>query len=510
MALGLASCDALEFGPVSSITDGNFWLTADQYDAFQEGLYSQFRGLSGNFWTLGEPRADYFTGETAILGGESPNDVCPLNNLMPTQAGVSNYAGAYSVINQINLMIYNTENTDLLTDAQKAAYLADCYGMRAFIYFQLLRSWGDVIVKTEPTLSIDPSSLARKQDPAAEVAKQIKEDIAKSEQYYGTSFAVNNRVYWNHAATEMLKGEVYLWTGKHLGGGNGDYQTALSALQSVSASGNYELIDNFESVFAFDNKRNKEIIFAYPTVIVNGSNEYATLGGVIGSYFTMQNSYYQLFCTADGTSLKETMWSEFSGLIRYDLKPSLYEGLYNADDTRRDATLFPVYLADKDENGEITSIKYQTAVQCKYKGTLIAGNSSRTFADDYPVYRYADCLLLQAFAKALMGQDPASEINAVRKRAYGANWDESKYGYGKDNASSEYVDADSKGAVEVVLKERAREFFLEGKRWYDLRLAGDDYVYAHSKAQKGKLLWPIDTSTLTANPDLEQTPGYKN
>lgn len=502
MALGLASCDALEFGPESSITDGNFWLNADQFNAFQQGLYSQFRGLSGNFWTLGEPRADYFTGETAILGGESGNEVCPLNNLRSTDAGVGNYAGAYSVINQINLMIYNTENTKLLDDAKKASYLADCYGMRAYIYFQLLRSWGDVIITTKPTLSIDPSTLARKQDSAADVLKQIKEDIATSEKYYGNDFAVNNRVFWNHAATEMLKGEVYLWSGKAMGGGNADYQTALTALKSVTATGNYELIDDFESVFAYNNKKNKEIIFAYPTVIVNGSNEYATLGGYIGSYFTMQSTYYNQFCTADGTNLKETIWSEFNGLIRYDLKPSLYEGLYNAEDSRRDATLFPVYLMT---NG--TPV-YKTAVQCKFKGTLVAGNSTRTFADDYPVYRYSDCLLLQAFAKALMGESPADEINAVRKRAYGANWDATKYAYGNDNVSSAYVDADNAGAVEAVLKERAREFFLEGKRWYDLRLAGDAYVYAHSKAQQGKLLWPIDTSTLTANPKLQQTPGY--
>ena len=50
---------------------------------------------------------------------------------------------------------------------------------------------------------------------------------------------------------------------------------------------------------------------------------------------------------------------------------------------------------------------------------MIAGSSTRSWLDDYPIYRYADCLLLLAEAKALLGEDIAAEINAVRERAYG-------------------------------------------------------------------------------------------
>jgi len=53
-----------------------------------------------------------------------------------------------------------------------------------------------------------------------------------------------------------------------------------------------------------------------------------------------------------------------------------------------------------------------------------------------------------------------------------------------------------------------REFFFEGKRWYDLRLMGADYVTKYSSASAERLLWPINESTLTNNPALEQTPGY--
>ena len=58
--------------------------------------------------------------------------------------------------------------------------------------------------------------------------------------------------------------------------------------------------------------------------------------------------------------------------------------------------------------------------------------------------------------------------------------------------------------------ERMREFMFEGKRWYDLRLLGADYVTKRTSAVATRLLWPINESVLTDNPALKQTPGYQN
>jgi hypothetical protein len=137
----------------------------------------------------------------------------------------------------------------------------------------------------------------------------------------------------------------------------------------------------------------------------------------------------------------------------------------------------------------------------KFQGEQNAG--SRVYTNDYPIYRFADLLLLTAEAKILLGQDPSTEINQVRARAFGANYVASKYGF-----PNQARDKDPKNAI---LDERLFEFIFEGKRWYDLRRFGNSYVFANttlSSNEAYKVLWPIDRNSLTNNRSLVQTTGY--
>ena len=108
---------------------------------------------------------------------------------------------------------------------------------------------------------------------------------------------------------------------------------------------------------------------------------------------------------------------------------------------------------------------------------MLAGGSERQWYDDFIIYRYADCLLLMAEAKALLGQDITEEINAVRKRAYGANWDENVYGYTAGTFLENEV---------AILREKDKEFIQEGQRWWDLlRMTytkGGDALVFHKEA----------------------------
>jgi hypothetical protein len=124
--------------------------------------------------------------------------------------------------------------------------------------------------------------------------------------------------------------------------------------------------------------------------------------------------------------------------------------------------------------------------------------------NDVPVYRYADVLLLLAEAKTRLGEDPSEEINAVRMRAYGDNYDADDMSYSNGSEDEN---------IEAILQERYKEFLLEGKRWWDLRRAGDQYVFDNVEflepGEEYLLKLPITLDMIGRNPLLEQTQGYR-
>ena len=333
---GYTSCDSLDLVPESSIVDSGYWQDADQFNAFHTGISSYLRDQSYSLYVLGELRSNIFNG--VPFGGEATQGVENVyyNTLSAVNPGVSNYGNFYNIINQINLMIAKAEETTLITEANKNYYLGESYGLRAYLYFHLLRSYGDVILYTDYTsgTTLDLSNLNRTQDSAETVMAQIKSDIASSEAAFGSDYAfTKGKNFWSLGATKMLKGEVYLWSGKQMGGGTSDYQTALQALQEVKNCPNIALLDSYKDVFSFSKKRNNEVIYA----IYNGENEKAMFNGSWRGNFVPQQAYMNsgAYYTESGENVKETSDSQLNGLVRAPLDLELYDDLYLDNDPRK-------------------------------------------------------------------------------------------------------------------------------------------------------------------------------
>lgn len=505
LATSFTGC--LDMEPVSSITDVNYWKDAAQFEAFNVGLHGLLREKSYTIFELGEPRADIynsnpFTGE-ATQGVERMID----NTLNAANPVISNYGDFYVLINQLNLMINHAEATDLLDASTKNYYLGEAYGLRAYVYFHLLRSWGDVVLQLDYTNgnSIDIGNPSKAASSAADVMAQIKKDIQSSEDAFGDDYSFKyGKCYWSKAATMMLKGEVYLWSGKQMGGGEADYTTAKNALTAVKAAG-VGLLDNFQKVFAYDNKENNEIIFA----VHNGRNEYSMWNDQYRMNMVMNQQFFASYCDENGTPLSETEIADINGLIRYQVEQDLYTQLFRDGDSRKDGSIKGIY---SEESGKVI---FKAPIAYKFKGVLLDGDATRSWLDDYPIYRYSDCLLTLATAKAFLGEDISAEINEVRERAYGTtyfNEHRNEVAYPNDKDATFYTNNRFVGSddnpIEAILKERMREFLFEGKRWYDIRLMGDDYATKYSSANASRLLWPIDENTLGENSALNQTSGY--
>lgn len=487
-AMLAGGCTSLDMDPVSDITDLNYWKTPEQFDSFVFGLHSRFRSHSWNMFLLSEARSDVFGG--IPFGGEATQGMerFPYNTLNAENPGISGFGDLYQNINQMNLFISRTLHTDVLTESARNYYLGQVYGLRAYYMYQLYRSWGDVVFTEEPSLGFEVGKLAKAATPAAEIFEQVKKDIESSLSYFGSDYTIKEKKsLWSKAATLMLKADVYLWSA-HRDGGEGDARTAKNALVDIQnniSRSNLDLMDTYQGVFAYDNKGNKEIIFT----IHNELFEYNLWNG--NNDLFPQADYLGKFYNADGTLINTSVENNF-GIMRLMVKLENFKKFLPGD-TRRDVTLKDVY--NKVENGKLELVGVYPH---KYWGVM--NGSTRVRCDDYPIYRYSDLLLMLAEAKVLLGEDPATEINRVRRRAFGDAYDASTVGFPNQEVDKRPADA--------VLQERLFEFMLEGKRWYDLRRFGDSYVLDYTPAEPARLLWPINQGALTNNPLLKQTVGY--
>jgi hypothetical protein len=317
----------------------------------------------------------------------------------------------------------------------------------------------------------------------------IKSDLDLSATAFGNDYTFRqSKSFWSKAATLMLKAEVYLWT-SYRGGGTADATTAKNALTEIKTNvPALSLLPNFEQVFAVNNRGNAEIIFASRYQL----NE-ATQGFIAASFVPQSGLIANFYDSLANRQFNVTN-DNWGGLLRAPVKVTTFRKFKDLD-TRKWATIQPAYQK------EGVNYVIAGAFVKKYQGEQNAG--ARQYTNDFPIYRYADLQLLLAEAKLLSGEDPASEINAVRARAYGAGFNPAIHAY-----PNQPIDANPQ---EALLQERFYEFIFEGKRWYDLRRMGDAFVYAHTTlapAEAYKLLWPVDRNSLTNNRELEQTPGY--
>lgn len=493
LALLFSACD-LDIKPESDLTYKGFWETEEAVRAAHVGICASYRNYAYTFWLMGEVRSDVWGGLTI----ETPSNTELINNnISKTQVYFGNWANFFGLLHYINDFIKNAPNVSFQNEANKNHMLAQVYGIRAHIYYTMLRAWGDVPVTTEPLTNIELEKLKKPRAPKTEVMKQVKADIAKSLELFGDNNSMwqNKRIYWSKAATLALKGDVYLWSGKVLGGGETDFKEAKQALASITG---YELI-NYNSLWGEQNENNKEFIFALDYQEDQAANFYGS--------FTGRNVDLNPFFTDKGISAKDKSilgdgtTVVLNGASRYGPTDKILLLLDDENDNRRN-TFVRLY---SDNKGHIPFCSgdpaYKTSVLKKFLGPIYS-DGARKFYNNIPLYRYADVVLMLAEAKNNLNEDPSAEINAVRQRAYGDKFNDYKFVKGSQ--------ADNRKAI---LNERLKEFIGEGKRWWDLVRAGEGIVFEEvptlNASEAYKIYYSISESMLANDDQLKQTEGYK-
>lgn len=456
------------------------------------GAYSLFRSSTSTFYQLGEMRSEIWTDglftESADAGLQNLNR----HNISALNVPFGNWGGFYNMIYNLNNII-NLFPLTTLPPATRDAELAEIYGLRAYVYYTMLKTWGDVPLTTEPIKTIgNAADTYKKRTSADSIMIQVKSDIEKSLQLFGSSNIIpaGKRVFWNRVATLTLKGDVYLWSGTNMGGGNADFTTAANALQEVKSlqSALLNLQANYADIFDPTKKTNNaEIIFAVNYELQQASN------GVFGSFQVNGIQATTLSFAQAATPLVSATYPYVNGANRVGMNQAMITRLTSGPADQRISNSFKIMYSNS------SPYAVRGVLLTKWLGS--ASGTTQVYNNDYPVYRYADVLLLLAEAKAKLGQDPSAEINQIRQRAYGAGY-------------TPYVNSSVDNNIKAILEEYLKEFVGEGKRWWALRRAGDTYVYANinpaylSATSTAKLLLPISTGMLNNDPLLKQTLGY--
>lgn len=511
--IGFNSCDSLDLSPEDYYGSNNFWTQKSQAEMYMTGIHADLRSKYQMPVTLGEFRSELLISDVTSMGEGVYGPPMTNNLLTRDNTGIKDWYGLYPNIMHINLFIRNVDkDLNYMTEGEKSFYLGQAYGLRAYYYFYLYRTFGGVPLETEPTVTegnIDITKLYKPRATPEETLNFIKGDINKSEEFFGKAEKKMSVQYeWSYYATEVLKAKIYMWsakvtTGKDEGAhiatattvdpGNSDLQTAKKSLQNV-LNQKFELVSDYTELWTPEGKKNKELIFA----ICFDKNELTNWGA---------NWFYNVALFTNATDLDGNKYEAdplnllAAGPLRYEYKVPFIE-IYDKDDSRLDATFFQ-YLFEGKTHGA-----------CWKKLIGHTDGGSHYYDSDVPVYRYSDVLLMMAECENGLGNATqcANYINEVRARAYGDKFNEHKYEAGS-YADNEWA----------ILQERDKELVGEGSRWFDLlRLqdgSGKPLVFS-AKAHYGSnspiltedkaymMLWPVNVEVMNGDPEIDQTPGY--
>lgn len=177
LLMGTACSDFLDKEPISDNVDGNFFTAENQLEPYCNNMYGLLPDHGTGTGTFG-----YFTTDN---NSDDMTTVNQVDNFLPQRVQVpsSGSYGSFSTIRTCNLFLERTqenlENGTLSNDDNVKHYIGEMYFFRAYVYFSLLKAYGDFPIVTEVLTDGDYAANveANKRKPRNEVARFILSDL---------------------------------------------------------------------------------------------------------------------------------------------------------------------------------------------------------------------------------------------------------------------------------------------------------------------------------------------
>ncbi|WP_158797588.1 RagB/SusD family nutrient uptake outer membrane protein [Pedobacter sp. L105] len=293
----LSSCKkALDLNPLDQISTATFWKSKGDFDKALTAVYASMQSAE---FTSELPARDNLTDNSyGQFNTGNMNDVDQGNLNTSTQGyELSFYNDSYSGIARINIFLQQLTayNGADVTDAIRKQYQGEAQFIRAFYYFQLYMTYGDV------PLVLEPLSLETQKQPnvaAAKILAQIESDLDFSIANLSTNPYFSNGGHAAASSAQAFKARVLLYAA--FGTTGTPDLTILAQVRDLCKPlmTQYTLSKNFEDVFRdATQKNNTEIIFSINFLAPNNTNSLDLYYGDWDMAAPLQNFVDSFECT---------------------------------------------------------------------------------------------------------------------------------------------------------------------------------------------------------------------
>lgn len=528
--MGFTSCVDLDRYPLEELSDGSFWKSATDAEMAVSDLYGALP-----YWDVDEAinSDDAVHGIKWAAGNISKGIYDPLDQ---------SWSGTYGSIRQANLVLSKVDEVPDYDQDEKEKVLGQAYFFRGFLYFDLIRQFGDVPYTDTPLTLADQENITR--TPRAEVYANVMSDLDKAIEYLPTEWSSSDYGRITKGAAMAIKARAALYYG--------DWQVAADNAKKVMDLGIYHLYDEgntgkYQELFWETADGCDEFIlvrqFKSPenTWYLIGWEAFPTLGwGGINPTQSLVDAFEDI----EGAPITESeIYNEKDPFTNRDPRLEvcvLHDGETMYGQTIKVAPLSSAYPTGIGTHGDATATGYY---QQKWLDPSIDPQSSGwDMGKDAVVVRYAEVLLTYAEAmNELQGlsSEAFDAVNQVRRRVGMPDLQNS------DPSKPTYCGSQD-ALRKRIWNEWRVEFALEGgKRQWDIRrwgiakevlnapflglkytlvdspdalegdggkicilYEGENVILTGSRYEDHNYVYPIPQSEIDLNENLVQNSGY--
>lgn len=512
----LTGCVGLEINPHDKYSDETFWTSIDRANALLSMGYNQMMSVGRVF-------RDERLSDNLYNGYGNPTERLIQTGIATPSTGIfsNEWTDSYGGIKTTHTFLANIDRLDA-DEALIERMKAEMRFIRVFIYFRLTNWFGDIPffeedldMETALTISRTPQSkiiefLHQELDEIAEILPTKYGEADRGRITCGAAMALNARIALNFNNWD----KVIECTDK---------------LINSTKYGEYDLFENYQGLFLYNNQYNKEIILDIQFATIHRTwSEISTyvpmsLEGVQYINASPTQDLIDSYIMLDGSK-----WDENQPMYD-DRDPRMDMSIvrHNGEITTKEGETYRINVdpsANPDEN--LNYIGRQNGGRTGYfyrkyydpNPNAWTNGTSWSCNINVPTIRFADVLLMHAEAMFEKGQMNTEVWNNTIRRL------RIRAGFTANSALT--FPGNSDDLRDIIRNERRVELALEGLRIFDIRRwdiahivlskpfrgakfnNGEYFEYAAGNFTSRDYLWAIPQSEIQINPNLGQNPGY--